>query len=107
MSPRSNAIRDCSNVAASPPRECEMSRRVVMLGLDSMDRMLVQQWVAEGRLPVMGELLADSHKLMLDEANRPLPGGVWTDIATGASAAHHGYIHQQALRLGSYEWRYV
>jgi len=84
-----------------------MSRRVVMLGLDSVDRMLVQQWVAEGRLPVMGELFAESHKLMLDEANRPLPGGVWTDIATGASAAHHGYIHQQQLRLGSYEWRRV
>ena len=72
-----------------------MSRRVVMLGLDGVDRVLVQQWVAEGRLPVMRELFAESHKLMLDEANRPLPGGVWTDIATGASAAHHGYIHQQ------------
>jgi predicted AlkP superfamily phosphohydrolase/phosphomutase len=78
-----------------------------MLGLDSVDRTLVQQWIAEGRLPVMAELFAESHKLMLDEANRPLPGGVWTDIATGASAAHHGYIHQQALRLGSYEWQNV
>jgi predicted AlkP superfamily phosphohydrolase/phosphomutase len=84
-----------------------MHRRVVMLGLDGVDRMLVQQWIAEGRLPVMKELFAESHKLLLDEANRPLPGGVWTDIATGASAAHHGYIHQQALRIGSYEWRYV
>jgi predicted AlkP superfamily phosphohydrolase/phosphomutase len=78
-----------------------------MLGLDSLDRVLVQQWVAEGRLPVLGELIADSHKLMLDEANRPLPGGVWTDIATGASAAHHGYIHNSQIRLGSYEWRRV
>jgi predicted AlkP superfamily phosphohydrolase/phosphomutase len=78
-----------------------------MLGLDSVDRMLVQQWIAEGRLPVMAQLFAESHKLLLDEANRPLPGGVWTDIATGASAAHHGYIHQQALRLGSYEWQNV
>lgn len=84
-----------------------MGRRVVMLGLDSVDRMLVQQWIAEGRLPVMAELFAESHKLMLDDANRPLPGGVWTDIATGASAAHHGYIHQQQIRLGSYEWRTV
>jgi predicted AlkP superfamily phosphohydrolase/phosphomutase len=78
-----------------------------MLGLDSLDRTLVQEWVAEGRLPVLGELLAESHKLMLDEANRPLPGGVWTDIATGASAAHHRYIHQVHLRLGSYEWQRV
>ena len=84
-----------------------MSRRVVMLGLDGFDRVLMQQWVAEGRLPVMQGLLAESHKLMLDEANRPLPGGVWTDIQTGASAAHHGYLHQQQLRLGSYEWRRV
>ena len=55
----------------------------------------------------MAELFAESHKLMLDEANRPLPGAVWTDIATGASAAHHGYIHDQQLRLGSYERRRV
>ena len=63
-----------------------MSRRVVMLGLDSLDRVLVKQWIAEGRLPVMAELFAESHKLMLDEANRPLPGGVWTDIASASSA---------------------
>ena len=84
-----------------------MSRRVVMLGLDSVDRVLVQQWVADGRLPVIGELLAESHKLMLSEANRPLPGSVWTDIATGASAAHHGYLHQHQMALGSYAWRRV
>jgi predicted AlkP superfamily phosphohydrolase/phosphomutase len=78
-----------------------------MLGLDSVDHALVQQWIAEGHLPVMRELFAESHQLLLGEANRPLPGSVWTDIATGVSAAHHGYIHEQQLRLGSYEWRPV
>ncbi len=78
-----------------------------MLGMDSCDELLIREWIAEGRLPVMRDLLGESHRLFLGEANRALPGSVWPDIASGASAGHHGYLHEQQLRLGSYEWEPV
>jgi predicted AlkP superfamily phosphohydrolase/phosphomutase len=79
-----------------------MSSRLLMLGLDSIDWMLINEWAAEGRLPVLRGLLADSHALLFGESNRPLPGSVWTDIATGVSAATHGFVHEEQLAPNSY-----
>src|SRR5438270_12943419 len=69
-----------------------MSRRLLMLAIDSIDWFLVNEWVAAGQLPVLRRLLEDSRQLLCTESNRPLPGSVWTDIATGLSAGHHGYV---------------
>lgn len=79
-----------------------MSRQMFMLGLDSIDWVLVNEWAAEGRLPVLSRLLSESHVLMFDESVRAMPGCVWTDIATGVSAATHGYIHEIQVRSNSY-----
>jgi len=73
-----------------------------MLGLDGLDRDLATTWAARGRLPVLGSLLGSSSTLIFGESNRPLPGSVWTDIATGCSAAVHGFQHEEQLRVGSY-----
>ena len=80
-----------------------MTHRVIMLGVDGLDWELVKGWAARGHLPVLRGLLEQSHALLLGESNRPLPGSVWTDIATGVSAAKHGYQHEEQLRLGSYQ----
>lgn len=80
-----------------------MNRRVIMLGVDGLDWELVKEWSAQGHLPVLRGLLEQSHALLLGESNRPLPGSVWTDIATGVSAATHGFQHEEQLRLGSYQ----
>jgi predicted AlkP superfamily phosphohydrolase/phosphomutase len=79
-----------------------MSRRLLMLALDSIDWFLVNEWAAEGHLPVLRQLLADSQQLLCTESNRPLPGSVWTDIATGVSAGHHGYVDLTHLTPNSY-----
>ena len=79
-----------------------MSRRLLMLALDSIDWFLVNEWAAEGHLPVLRRLLADSQQLLCTESNRPLPGSVWTDIATGVSAGHHGYVDLTHLTPNSY-----
>jgi len=80
-----------------------MSHRVIMLGVDGLDWLLVKDWAARGHLPTLRGLLEQSSALLLEESNRPLPGSVWTDIATGVSAAVHGFQHEEQLRLGSYQ----
>lgn len=84
-----------------------MNRRMLMLGLDSLDWKLLNEWAGEGRLPVLRKLLEESHVLMFGKSNRPLPGSVWTDIATGASAAVHGFIHEEQVALDSYRSQQV
>jgi predicted AlkP superfamily phosphohydrolase/phosphomutase len=79
-----------------------MSRRLLMLAIDSIDWFLVNEWAAAGHLPVLRQLLADSRQLLCTESNRPLPGSVWTDIATGVSAGHHGYVDLTHLTPNSY-----
>jgi predicted AlkP superfamily phosphohydrolase/phosphomutase len=51
--------------------------------------------------------MRESSTLLFDESNRALPGSVWTDIATGASAAHHGYIHEEQVALNSYRSQHM
>ncbi len=80
-----------------------MSHRLITLGLDGLDWNLMNLWAAEGRLPVMRDLLSSSQALILGESNRPLPGSIWTDIAAGCSAAVHGFQHEEQLRVGSYQ----
>ena len=79
-----------------------MPRRLLMLALDSIDWFLVNEWAAEGHLPVLRRLLEDSRQLLCTESNRPLPGSVWTDIATGVSAGTHGYVDLTHLTPNSY-----
>lgn len=84
-----------------------MSRRLLMLGLDSIDWYLVNEWAAAGHLPVLRELLDDSQLLFCAEANRALPGSVWTDIATGVSAGTHGYVDLTHLTPDSYRFEHI
>jgi predicted AlkP superfamily phosphohydrolase/phosphomutase len=79
-----------------------MSNRLLMLGLDSIDWVLMNEWIAEGRLPALQSMLGESRTLLCTEPNRSLPGSIWTDIATGASAAFHGYVHEQQLTPNTY-----
>ena len=74
-----------------------------MLGVDGLDWELVKGWSSKGHLPTLRGLLEQSRALLLGESNRPLPGSVWTDIATGVSAAVHGFQHEEQLRLGTYQ----
>jgi predicted AlkP superfamily phosphohydrolase/phosphomutase len=84
-----------------------MSRRLLMLGLDSIDWYLVNEWAAAGHLPVLRQLLADSQLLLCGESNRALPGSVWTDIATGVSAGTHGYVDLTHLTPNSYRFERI
>jgi predicted AlkP superfamily phosphohydrolase/phosphomutase len=79
-----------------------MSRRLLMLGLDSIDWYLVNEWAEAGHLPVLRRLLTDSQLLFCGEANRALPGSVWTDVATGVSPGTHGYVDLTHLTPNSY-----
>jgi predicted AlkP superfamily phosphohydrolase/phosphomutase len=84
-----------------------MSRRLLMLALDSIDWFLVNEWAAEGHLPVLRRLLQDSQQLLCSESNRALPGSVWTDIATGVSAGTHGYVDLTHLTPNSYGFDHI
>ena len=80
-----------------------MRPRLITIGIDSLDWHLVKDWASQDRLPAFRDLLRSSRALILGESNRALPGAVWTDIATGCSAAVHGYEHEEKLRAGSYQ----
>jgi predicted AlkP superfamily phosphohydrolase/phosphomutase len=78
-----------------------------MLGLDGVDWTLIDGWIQQGRLPNLRRLVNESHRWVLGDANRYLPGAVWADVSTGVSAAVHGYVHEMQLRPGGYEWQGV
>jgi predicted AlkP superfamily phosphohydrolase/phosphomutase len=79
-----------------------MSRRLLMLALDSIDWFLVNEWAAEGHLPALRRVMQSSQQLLCGESNRALPGSVWTDIATGVTAATHGYVDLTDLTPNTY-----
>lgn len=67
-------------------------RRVVLLGFDSCDPDLVDQYVKEGKLPHFAQLRREGAHGALASIQPTLSPVVWTTIATGMQPQRHGIL---------------
>lgn len=70
-----------------------MLTRLLIVGLDAMDKDLIHRWAAAGKLPTFKRLLERS---VWGETENPIgleAGGVWPSFYTGVSPARHGMYY--------------
>ncbi|HEY7056284.1 MAG TPA: alkaline phosphatase family protein, partial [Vicinamibacterales bacterium] len=65
------------------------SQKLVILGFDGMDPRLVQQWMAEGKLPNIARLAQQGGIYPLATTHSPESPTAWASFATGMNAGKH------------------
>jgi predicted AlkP superfamily phosphohydrolase/phosphomutase len=76
-------------VVASPARE-DTGLKVAILGIDGLDWRVVDEAIAEGRLPNLAGLIERGTRGTLRSIRPPRSPVVWTSIATGELPSEHG-----------------
>ena len=76
-----------------------MPSRLILVGVDSLDRPLTKRWVADGLLPNFGALFHDNPLVLLSKDSvEPLPPAAWLNMLTGTSPGFHGFVEGTSLR---------
>ncbi len=74
--------------------------RVLVIGLDSADADLIEQWSADGTLPTLAGLRRDGLWARLRTTADLLHVSAWPTIYTGARPGQHGMYHAYQIRAG-------
>ena len=75
-------------------------RRVIVLGIDGMDHRLLDQFIAEGRLPNFERLASTGSYAPLETTMPPLSPVAWSTFITGMDPGGHGiydFLHRDPL----------
>ncbi len=75
--------------------------RVLVIGLDSADAELVEQWTEGGRLPTLAALRQRGMWARLRTTAEVMHVSAWPTIYTGATPGHHGLYHAYQARAGT------
>ena len=78
----------------------QSDRRVIVLGIDGMDHRLLNQFIAEGRLPNFERLAATGGVAPLETTMPPLSPVAWSTFITGMHPGGHGiydFLHRDPL----------
>ncbi|MFN2433515.1 MAG: alkaline phosphatase family protein [Gemmatimonadota bacterium] len=67
--------------------------RVLMIGLDAADPVLVERWAADGTLPNLARLLRGGAHGRLSSSARYLAGSPWPTFYTSQPPSEHGIYH--------------
>lgn len=82
----------------------ERKTRLLLIGLDSADRHLIEQWSADGSLPVFGRLLSGSLRGDTRNPTGMVAGTVWPSFYTGVLPGRTGRFRGTTQFVtGSYE----
>jgi len=76
--------------------------RTVVLGVDSVDLLLMQRWCAQGKLPFFDSMLKSGSLARLSTVSRVLQGAVWPSLLSGRSPGQHGTYFLTQLTNGTY-----
>lgn len=68
----------------------EVDQRLIILGFDGMDPVLVRQWMDDGSLPNFSALAKHGSFRPLGTSNPPQSPVAWSGFATGLSPGEHG-----------------
>ena len=74
-----------------------------MLGVDSLDLLLVERWAAAGLLPFFASQLRDCSLVRLSTPNAVLQGALWPSLISGNSPGHHGTYFLTQLTNRTYD----
>ena len=80
-----------------------MVKKVLVIGLDSAPLELIDPWVQQGELPVLGQLMSQGASGVLRSTIPPLSPAAWSSFATGMNPGKHGVFDHGYRRSGSYE----
>jgi len=75
-------------------------RRVLLLGLDSADADLIEQWMADGSMPHFANLRRQGLFGRLGTTAEVMHVSAWPTMYTGATPGHHGMYHAYQIRGG-------
>jgi predicted AlkP superfamily phosphohydrolase/phosphomutase len=64
--------------------------RVFLLGLDGVPHSLLLQFIAEGRLPTLAQLVSQGSLVRTNSVLPPISSVAWTSLTTGRNPAGHG-----------------
>lgn len=79
------------------------SNRILLIGLDSADRELIERWCEEGHLPTMSRLRAEGLWSPLATTAEVMHVSAWPSIYTGTLPGKHGMYHAYQMRAGQQE----
>jgi predicted AlkP superfamily phosphohydrolase/phosphomutase len=88
--------------SAEPPAP---HHKLIILGIDGMDPLLLQQFIATGRMPHFGALAARGSFLPLQTSIPPQSPVAWSNLITGMNPGGHGifdFIHRDPATLTPY-----
>src|SRR5687767_5506028 len=80
-----------------------MSAPLVYVGLDAVDRDLVEPWARAGRMPTLARLLACGARATTEGPPGVYVGAIWPSLVTGTNPARHGYHCWLQVRPGTYD----
>lgn len=83
-----------------------MAPRLVVLGWDSATWDVADPLVAEGRLPVLGDLIERGFRAPLRSVWPPMTDCAWTSAFTGTNPGRHGIFGSWYRAPGAYACRY-
>jgi predicted AlkP superfamily phosphohydrolase/phosphomutase len=75
-------------------------QKVLLLGLDSADALLIEQWADEGHLPTFARLRREGLWRRLRTTAEVLHVSAWPSIYTGTTPGRHGLYHAFQVRAG-------
>ncbi len=81
-----------------------MTTKILFLGIDAGDKLLIQDWASDGTLPTLRSLLAEG--LVGDSMSLRgfFVGSTWPSFFTGLTPARHGFHSLVQLNPGTYEF---
>ncbi len=79
----------------------------MVYALDSADLDFLERWIAEGRLPHIGELWRNSARRRIGGPGYWDETGTWITAYSGVPATQHGYYSARRLKPGTYDLEIV
>ena len=87
---------------AAPTVKADLSRRVIVLGIDGLDPFLLKRFMDEGALPNFKKLTAGAEFMPFGTSIPPQSPTAWSNVIAGAGPGVHGifdFIHRDAATL--------
>ncbi len=90
----------CSRTHSTPPGAAQ--KKLIILGIDGMDPLLLRQFMAAGKMPHFAALASSGGFLPLQTSIPPQSPVAWASIITGTGPGAHGifdFIHRDPATL--------
>ncbi len=84
-----------------------MKPRLLVLGIDAADPLLVERWITDGTMPNLARLIREGLTGRSGGLEGFYVGSTWPSFYTGVSPAGHGHHSLVQLRPGTYDYHEI